>query len=440
MSDKFPYIVNCNLLPLRRICYSLQFLSVLQECVKNDNFIRYMQMISQALQILGIRRKHVSARHHIRVARIGYFLAGFSIACWAPLIPYVKEILNLSAGDVTKLVFCMGLGSICGMLISGFLTQKLGSKITYTLSSLGTTFTLVILSFIPAFNTVLVVLLCFGISVGCLEVGINIYAAYLERKYRLRLMSPFHAYYSLGEVLGSGLIIILLTLNLPPHFAIPSLIVILYVTAAYYIPCVMDIKTTKITLDGTTKKFILPCYPVTHLAIITALIFIVGGAMVDWSGLYAATEGNVDLKYAAFGYTLVSLCMLLCRIYGSKIIFSFGPFKTAFYGAILCTTGLFTIVLFPNPVMMIIGFCCIGIGMSNITPLSLSTAARQNKMPIVSAVSFISVSGYAALLLGPALLGAIAQIFTLKGTFIFLGSITVIACFIIFSIRHEYEP
>ena len=157
--------------------------------------------------------------------------------------------------------------------------------------------------------------------------------------------------------------------------------------------------------------------------------------MVDWSGLYVSTEGNIDLKYAAFGYTLVSLCMLLCRIYGSKIIFSFGPFKTAFYGAITCAVGLFIVVLFPNLIMMIIGFCCIGLGMSNITPLSLSTAARQNKMPIVSAVSFISISGYTALLLGPALLGTIAQFFTLKGTFIFLGTTTVITSFLIFSIR-----
>ena len=396
-------------------------------------------MFYDALKILGIKNRPITARHHIRVARIGYFLAGFSIACWAPLIPYVQEILNLSTADVTKLVFCMGAGSICGMILSGVLTKKLGSKITYALSSFGTSLTLVILSFIPSFNVVFITLLLFGISVGCLEVGINIYGAFLERQYRLRLMSPLHAYYSLGEVLGSALIIMLLSLNLPPHFAITSLIAILYLTAAYYVPCTLNIKENKIDNKSKMKKFILPCYPVTYLALITALIFIVGGAMVDWSGLYVSIEGNIDLKYAAFGYTLVSLCMLLCRIYGSKIIFSFGPFKTAFYGAVICTVGLFIVVCFPNLIMMSIGFCSIGLGMSNITPLSLSTAAKQNKMPIVSAVSFISISGYTALLLGPALLGTIAQIFTLKGTFIFLGTITIITCLLIFLIRKEYE-
>ena len=85
-------------------------------------------MLLKALEILGIKQRRITPRHHIRVARIGYFLAGFSIACWAPLIPYVQVILNLSTADVTKLVFCMGAGSICGMILAGFLTQKVGSK------------------------------------------------------------------------------------------------------------------------------------------------------------------------------------------------------------------------------------------------------------------------------------------------------------------------
>ena len=113
-------------------------------------------MLLKALEILGIKQRRITPRHHIRVARIGYFLAGFSIACWAPLIPYVQVILNLSTADVTKLVFCMGAGSICGMILAGFLTQKVGSKITYALSSLGTSLTLVILSFIPSFHIVFI--------------------------------------------------------------------------------------------------------------------------------------------------------------------------------------------------------------------------------------------------------------------------------------------
>ena len=111
-------------------------------------------------------------------------------------------------------------------------------------------------------------------------------------------MSPLHAYYSLGEVLGSALIIILLSLNLPPHFAITSLIAILYLTAVYYVPCTLNIKDNKNCIQNKNKKITLPCYPVTYLALITALIFIVGGAMVDWSGLYVSIEGNISLKYA----------------------------------------------------------------------------------------------------------------------------------------------
>ena len=385
--------------------------------------------------IFGFNRKRITVRHQIKVAKIGYFLAGFSIACWAPLIPYVKDVLSLNTIEVAKLVLCMGIGSICGMILSGILTEFLGCKLTFALSSFFTTLSLIILSFIPSYHVVTVTLVIFGISVGCLEVGINIYGAYLEKKYKLRLMSPLHAYYSLGEALGSALVIILLTLNLTPNFAITSLILILYFVAAYYVPCVLNIKGNK----REKRSFAIPCYPVTYLALIVALTFIVGGAMIDWSGLYVSSIGNVDIKYAAFGYTLVSICMLICRIYGSKIIMSFGPFKTAFYGAIACASGLFLVVFFPYVITMFIGFCLIGLGMSNITPLSISTAAKQDKMPIVAAVSFISISGYTALLLGPALLGAVAQLFSLKGTFFLLGSFTVLSAILIFRIRRHYD-
>lgn len=380
--------------------------------------------------------RRLSPRHQVYVTRIGYFLCGFAVACWAPLIPLIQDHLQLSTEAVSFMVLAFGIGSVSGMFISGFLLQWIGFKTTYAISCFTTSVSICILALMPGYETVLAALIVFGISIGCLEVVINVFAAYIEKKYRIMMMSVLFGYYSMGEVVGAVLMMLLLTISLSPAVAIVSLISITWLASAWYIPAIISIKSED---KKENRTFVMPRQPVISLALIIAFTYMVGGAVLDWSGLYVTGAADIPLNLASFGYCIVAACMLLCRLNSRAVINVIGPFNFAFYGALLMIAAMVCMVQFPNVYVLTISFIVLGVGMSNISPLVTSATGAQTAMPLVPAISFLSVCGYSGLLLGPALLGFIASSFSLGGIFLFLACLTALSAAFIYSCRAQFN-
>ena len=61
-------------------------------------------------------------------ARCSFFLAGFTVATWAPMIPAVKERLQIGDDILGMLLLCIGISAFIFMPIAGILNQKLGCK------------------------------------------------------------------------------------------------------------------------------------------------------------------------------------------------------------------------------------------------------------------------------------------------------------------------
>lgn len=378
--------------------------------------------------------RKMSVRQQVYVARIGYFLSGFAVACWAPLIPILEHNLSLSTEAVSLLVISFGIGSVVGMLLSGPFLRWFGFKLTYAFCCLAISTTICIIALMPSYEIVFGSLILFGISLGCIDVAINVFAAYLEKRYRLLLMSVLYAYYSMGEVIGAVMMIFLLTLAMSPSLAILLLISMIYIASAYYVPVIINIKPEN---KHEQRSFVMPVQPVISLAAIVGFTYVVGGAILDWSSLYVAKEADVPLNYATFGYGIVSASMLALRIWSRPIINRIGTFNFAFFGALLMIVGLVMMVVVPNIIVITLSFFAIGIGMSNISPLVTSATGKQDKMPLVPAISFLSVCGYTGLLLGPAALGGIASYISLSGIFLFLAALTAISALLIYTRRHE---
>lgn len=364
------------------------------------------------------------ARHQVYIARIGYFLCGFAVACWSPLIPMLKDNLQLSSLEISQMVLSFGIGSVSGMFVSGLVLPHLGMKWTYAISSTTTALAICLIAWMPSFEVCFTAVILFGVSVGCLEVSINVFAAYIEKKYRLMIMSILFAYYSLGEVLGALLMMLLLTLNLPPSLSIMLLMAIIYLASTYYIPMICSIKSVD---KHENRSFAIPRQPVLSLALIVAFTYVVGGAVLDWTGLYVTKEAGLPLNLASYGYFVVSLCMLIFRLCSRPIILRLGPVTCCTGGAILMICGLLSLVAFPNIYTLTLSFIAIGVGMSNISPLATSAAGQQKVMPLVSAISLVSIFGYTGLLLGPACLGGLYTLFNLKAIFIALGGLTTLS-------------
>ena len=74
------------------------------------------------LQNISVGSKEINA------ARVAFFLPGFVISTWAPMIPMVKARLDLEADVLGLLLLCIGISAFIFMPLAGALVQRFGCK------------------------------------------------------------------------------------------------------------------------------------------------------------------------------------------------------------------------------------------------------------------------------------------------------------------------
>src|SRR6185437_4592567 len=76
------------------------------------------------------------ARREQLSTRIAFFIAGFGMAAWAPLVPFAKARVGVGEGALGLLLLCLGIGSIVTMPFAGALAARIGCRVVITVSAL----------------------------------------------------------------------------------------------------------------------------------------------------------------------------------------------------------------------------------------------------------------------------------------------------------------
>jgi len=101
--------------------------------------------------------------------------------------------------------------------------------------------------------------------------------------------------------------------------------------------------------------------------------------------------------------------MLAGRFSGDKLVARFGAPRMVRSGAGLASMGLGLAVLINDPVIMLVGFGSVGLGLSVTYPLVFSAAGNHPTLSPGRAVAGVATMGYGGFLAGPPLLGWLAE-------------------------------
>jgi MFS family permease len=156
---------------------------------------------------------------------------------------------------------------------------------------------------------------------------------------------------------------------------------------------------------------------VLWLAALAAITFLVEGAMLDWGALLILTKGVLPQAQAGLGYMVFSVAMTIGRLTGDRIVAMAGPRRTLVGGGALGVAGLGLVVAAQGVWPALAGFALVGFGASNIVPVLFSLTGRQRVMPAGLAVAAVVTVGYAGILVGPALMGFVAEVTGLTAAF-----------------------
>ena len=102
--------------------------------------------------------------------RLAFLVAGFGVACWAPLVPFAKERLQVDDGVLGLLLLCLGVGSIAAMLLTGVLSARYGSRPIILAGGFGLVALLPLLAVAGSPVLLGLTLLAFGAALGSLDV------------------------------------------------------------------------------------------------------------------------------------------------------------------------------------------------------------------------------------------------------------------------------
>ncbi|AWK40440.1 MFS transporter [Photorhabdus laumondii subsp. laumondii] len=360
----------------------------------------------------------------IMATRAAFFIAGFSLASWAPLIPLAKERLQLDNGAMGLLMLAFGIGSFIMMPIAGMLAARFGCRQIFTLCALVVLVMLPGLSVLPTPLTLACVLFIFGAGIGAMDVVVNIHAVMVEKMARRPIMSGFHALFSLGGIAGAGSVSALLSLGISP---LQAMVMVVLLVILLLLPVWSGLLNE--AESDNTPFFAMPHGIVILLGFLCFVAYIMEGSMLDWSGILLTSVHNISSHQAGIGYTLFAIAMTSGRFLGDKIIALYGHRRVFISSALLATSGFILIYSASTAIMLGLSFLMIGAGLSNIAPMLFTASGQQKIMPDSLAVAAVSTMGYSGILLGPAIIGGLAHIVTLHGAFacIALLSISLLA-------------
>ena len=344
--------------------------------------------------------------------RAAFFAAGFCMSAWAPLIPYARARLVLDDGRLGLLLLCLGTGSVIAMPMAGMLAGRYGCRAVIATVAVLACLMLPILATAGSITSFAAALLCFGASIGTLDVVMNIQAALVERDSGRAMMSGFHGLYSVGGIVGAGGMSLMTSTGLS---LLPATLVIVAATLV-----IVGVSYTSLLRSGGQTggqtggpAFALPHGHVVLLGLFCFVLFLAEGSVLDWSAVFLTTHRAMKESSAGLGYVAFATAMTTCRLAGDWIVHHIGPKRVVLFGGLCAATGFLLAVSVPSAIVGIIGFGLVGVGASNVVPVMFSAAGRQTAMPANLAIASITTLGYAGILLGPAMIGLFANLFGL---------------------------
>jgi MFS family permease len=374
-----------------------------------------------------------------RTAVFAIFLAsGLSIATWASRVPAIKVALEVDNIQIGLMLLGAGLASIIGLSLASLVLARIGARrgmlIAMLVFALGVALIGIGTDVAHSFAFVVGGLALFGLGNGSVDVMMNVEGAAIEKQVGKTILPLFHAFFSLGTVIGAGLgaLAVVLGLNVLVHTVVMAAVIVGIAFAAY-----ANVPAREITMDPADRaergrwrerlRTALSAWrePRTYAlgVIMLGMAFAEGGAN-DWLALGMVDGHGATQAVGALGLAVFSVSMTVVRVFGGPLVDRFGRVMTLRVLAGLATVGLLLFILAPNLPLVFVGAALWGAGVSLGFPLGMSAAA-DDPLKAAARVSAAATIGYISFLCGPPILGFISEHIGLLNTLYILVALAV---------------
>ena len=349
-----------------------------------------------------------SVRTQTAAVFAAFALNGFSFGMWAVRIPAIKAQTGLDDAGLGFSLLAASLGAVLTMFVGGWLGSRLGSHVTTSASLAGCAAMLPFMGGAWNYATLTLSLLVFGMFQGTMDVSMNANGVAVEHAGARAIMSKLHGSWSIGQFVGAFVSAQVVAAGIPPFPQFTVEAVFLLGAAVVLRWALLPDRHVE---SGGLRR---PSGPLILLGVIALIGLMAEGSAYDWGGIFM--HGTVGTSEATAGYAVAAFgaCMAVARLTGDRLYAILGAVRLVGGGALLSAAGLGLALSLAQPTAAILGFGLMGAGLGAVVPTTFRAAGAQPGIPASVGIAAVSTVGYAGGLLGPPIIGTVAQTTTLR--------------------------
>jgi MFS family permease len=269
----------------------------------------------------------------------------------------------------------------------------------------------------------------FGFALATQDVSMNAHAVVIEQGAGRRLMSTFHAMFSVGTFVGGivGGVLSQFEVSLLTQAIIFAAlyIAISFVIKPLLLPAIVD--QHPIVKEKNEKSPII----FWIFGVFGLFAALSEGAAGDWGGVLARDTFNATPFVSTLPFIFFTLAMVIGRFSGDYLAHRFGASKVIATGGSIAGIGLALGLLIGGIPMLMLAWFLLGIGLSVVIPLMFSAAGtlastkHQGVIAPSQAIARVSGVSYFGFVIGPPLIGFLSELVELRWALFLLVALTV---------------
>jgi MFS family permease len=329
---------------------------------------------------------------------------GMILGGYGGSLPSLRERLDLDATQIAIMLFSGGVAGIVSMQIGGRLADSIGARRVVFAGLPILIAAALVLAFAPSYAVAIVAAALFGLGNGAMDVAMNALGVQVEAARGKPIMSRFHAFFSVGNFVGAGAVLLMaLALGISGAGIVAPLMVTLAVIAVGVLVVLLRISPEAAVVSHSADGVKTPIPTMAWVLGAMALAFgLSEGTAVDWSSLHVTDVAGVDPTVGALGLIAVSGFMVVIRLLGDGLVARFGRRNVVRFGGICAALGYLAVTLVGSLPLLIVGWALVGFGVGMIAPQVYAVAGHLGGGRVLAVVVTF---GYAAFLAGPAVIG-----------------------------------
>ena len=371
-----------------------------------------------------------------------FSMFGFTLGSWQASLPDLVRDLGMSPLQLGLCLAAGFAGSLPAMFMGGRLIARFGAKRLLVAGALGMAAALAGIGFTGAYALLVPLVLVLLSCSGSFDVAINAVAIAIEQLSARKVLTFMHGAFSLSAAVGALCFGAYRSLGFRVgYFGVATVLVVfaLWMSRWRALPEARSSNED----GGRGRRFSLGT-DVLLVAGIVGVSFLGSGILENWSALYVRTVVSDLPILSSVGLASFHGAMGLGRFVTSAALRYVDRLHAVAACGLLMAAAMVWSLAAPSPVQAVAALFVVGIVLAGIAPIGFSVAGDLRPERIGEVSSTVAIAGYSSFLVGPVLIGTLAQFFGLRAALVsvvFVGVVdSVLAWLLMATLKQRKAP